>query len=60
MKKTYIIPAIQAYNVQAMSVIALSIQDGNADNSDVLTKDKGDWDLWNTSGSDDAFDKDAD
>lgn len=47
MKKTYIEPAIQANEAQALAMMAVSLQDGAADPSkDVLTKEDDDWELW--------------
>ena len=45
--KTYIIPALQVNEAQAQSMMAVSIQNGNADpDKDVLTKEDKDWDFW--------------
>ena len=46
MKKTYMMPAIQADKAQAANMIAVSLQDGKADGSEVLTKENNDWDIW--------------
>lgn len=40
-------PAIQANETQAATMMAVSIQGGNADPSkEVLTKENDDWDIW--------------
>ena len=47
MKKTYMMPAIQADEAQAANMMAVSLQDGKADpNTEVLTKEDDDWDIW--------------
>ncbi|MBQ9293483.1 MAG: hypothetical protein IJ219_00965 [Bacteroidaceae bacterium] len=47
MKKTYMMPALQVSEAQAVNMMAVSIQDGNADpGKDVLTKENTDWDFW--------------
>ena len=47
MKKTYMMPAMQAEEAQATEIIAVSIIDGGtADDSEVLTKENNDWDMW--------------
>lgn len=50
MKKTYIMPAVQVEEAVAVNMMAISLQNGNADpNADVLTKENDDWDLWSDS-----------
>ena len=47
MKKTDIKPALQANEAQVINMMAVSLQDGNADSSaDVLSKEDNAWDLW--------------
>ena len=47
MKKSYQKPVIQANETQAVTMMAISLQDGSADSSkDVLTKENDDWDVW--------------
>ena len=44
---TYQSPEMQAIEAWAATMIAVSIQDGNADPSkEVLTKENNDWDIW--------------
>ena len=50
MKKTYIAPTLEAVNVQAQQMMALSLQGSKADSSEALVKDN-DWDIF---GEDDA------
>ena len=47
MKKTYIVPALQACEAEVQNIMAVSLMDGNADpNAEVLTKEDNDWDIW--------------
>ena len=47
MRKTYMKPALQVAEAEAATMMALSIQGGNADSGEpVLTKEDSDWDLW--------------
>ncbi len=47
MKKTYMKPALQVNEAQVINMMAVSLQDGNADSSaDVLSKEDNSWDLW--------------
>ena len=47
MKQTYCKPMLLAEEAQAVSMIAVSIKDDNADPSkEVLTKENTDWDIW--------------
>lgn len=48
MKKTYMAPELNVQLVQTEGLIALSLQNGSADNSDALVKeDVGEWgDIW--------------
>lgn len=45
MKKTYILPAIKIEVSEVSQMMAISILDGNATNSDALAK-SSDWDMW--------------
>lgn len=46
MKKTYMVPAIQADEAQAATIMAVSLQEGSADpNTEVLTKEN-EWSIW--------------
>ena len=47
MKKMYITPAVEINETQAEQMMALSLQSGAADNSEVLTKETADWNIWN-------------
>lgn len=46
MKKIYMTPAVEINETQAEQMMALSLQSGAADNSDVLTKEQNDWNIW--------------
>ena len=48
MKKTYIIPAMQAEEAQAAQMLAesLSISNSTVDGSQALTKEDDAWDIW--------------
>lgn len=50
MKKMYVIPALHTDEVEAEQMLALSLQVGDgeiADESEVLTKQQTDWNIWN-------------
>lgn len=46
MKKNYITPAVDIYAAQTEQMMALSLQGGAADDSEVLTKGDNAWDIW--------------
>lgn len=46
MKKQYIAPVSVVRSMETQQIIALSLQTSKADDSDALTKDAGDWDIW--------------
>ena len=47
MKKMYLMPALQVNEAQVTNMMAVSLQDGNADpDKPVLTKEDADWDIW--------------
>ena len=47
MKKTYIIPELEVLTTTPQTMMALSlVSDEAADNSEVLVKEEGDWDIW--------------
>ena len=48
MKKTYIIPAMQAEEAQATQMLAesLGISDTPVDGGSALTKENDDWNIW--------------
>ncbi|MBO7137560.1 MAG: hypothetical protein J6V92_03735 [Bacteroidaceae bacterium] len=47
MRKTYMMPALHVNEAEVINMMAVSLQDGNADpNTEVLTKENVDWDLW--------------
>lgn len=56
MKKKYIAPALEAFPVEVQQIIALSLMDGKANDSDALVKDN-DWDIF---GEYEENDTDAD
>lgn len=45
MKKTYIMPAMQAQSLDTQCIIALSLRQTPADSSDALVK-SNEWDIW--------------
>lgn len=48
MKKSYITPTVEINETEAEQMMALSLQDGPADESaEVLTKENVDWNIWN-------------
>ena len=60
MKKTYISPAtlIMAVQVQQHMLVGSQVFDDPADsNYEVLTQEKGDWDIWGTNSDDDYDDE---
>ena len=47
MKKMYITPQVEISETVTASMMALSLQSGAADSSDVLgNEEKQDWDMW--------------
>ena len=46
MKKQYITPESAIQSMETQQIIALSLQTEKADDSDALTKEDGDWDIW--------------
>ncbi|MCR5850449.1 MAG: hypothetical protein K6G92_07025 [Bacteroidaceae bacterium] len=47
MKKTYNKPCIEVLHAECEEIIAVSIiQGGTADDSEVLSKENADWDMW--------------
>ena len=46
MKKMYIAPAVEINETMAACMMALSLQTGAADNSEVLGKEENDWNVW--------------
>ncbi len=46
MKKMYITPAVEINETMAASMMALSLQSGAADNSEVLGKEEENWNIW--------------
>lgn len=46
MKKMYITPAVEINETMAASMMALSLQTGAADSSEVLTKEENSWNVW--------------
>lgn len=46
MKLTYIAPLVEISEIQTEQMMALSLQQGAADGSDVLVKDNADWNIW--------------
>lgn len=47
MKKMYLTPELHVNEAQVLNMMAVSLQDGNADpDKPVLTKESDDWDLW--------------
>lgn len=41
-------PALQVNEAEVQNIVAVSLQDGNADpNAEVLTKENNNWDIWN-------------
>ena len=46
MKKMYITPAVEINETMAASMMALSLQTGAADGSEVLGKEENSWNVW--------------
>ena len=47
MKKTYMTPALQVNEAEVINMMAVSLQNGDADpDKDVLAKGEKDWDFW--------------
>ena len=47
MKKTYMMPAVQVNEAEVLDMMAVSLQDTNADpGKEVLTKEDNSWDFW--------------
>lgn len=46
MKKTYKAPVVEINEAQASQMMALSLQTGAADSSDVLGKEESTWNVW--------------
>ena len=42
----YIAPAVEINETMAASMMALSLQTGAADNSEVLGKEENEWNIW--------------
>lgn len=53
MKKKYIAPALEAFPVEVQQIIALSLMDGKANDSDALVKEN-DWDIFGEYEEDDT------
>ncbi|MBO4801461.1 MAG: hypothetical protein J5545_06285 [Bacteroidaceae bacterium] len=48
MKKTYILPTMKVEDLGVTQIIALSLKDGQADDSDALVKSNDNWDIWSS------------
>lgn len=46
MMKQYIKPAIEVTETENIEIIALSVISEKADNSEVLSKEEGSWNIW--------------
>lgn len=46
MKKMYITPAVEINETMASQMMALSLQAGAADGSEVLGKEENEWNMW--------------
>ena len=46
MKKMYITPQVEISETVTASMMALSLQTGAADGSEVLGKEENDWNVW--------------
>ena len=47
MNKTYMVHAMQVNEAEVINMMAVSLQDGNADpNAEVLTKENTGWEIW--------------
>ena len=46
MKKTYLKPNNELLQAECVQMIAVSLIDGKADDSEVLSKENNDWDMW--------------
>ncbi len=44
--KKYIKPSVELLQAESSEIIAISIVSGNADDSEVLTKENDDWETW--------------
>lgn len=44
--KQYNKPRMELLHAECTQIIAVSLQDGKADDSPVLTKENNDWDIW--------------
>ena len=44
--KKYIKPSVELLQAESSEIIAVSIVSGNADDSEVLTKENDDWETW--------------
>lgn len=42
----YVSPAVEINDAMAASMMALSLQTGAADNSEVLGKEENEWNMW--------------
>ena len=46
MRKMYIAPVVEINETTTASMMALSLQQGAADNSEVLGKEENNWNVW--------------
>lgn len=46
--KTYIVPQVEVSQAGCSTMLALSLQQGQADSSDVLTREDSHWDVWDS------------
>lgn len=46
MRKMYIAPAVEINETMTTSMMALSLQSGAADDSEVLGKEENEWNVW--------------
>lgn len=47
--KKYIVPQVGIHQTECSTMLALSLQQGSADNSDVLSRKDTEWNIWTES-----------
>lgn len=49
--KKYIVPTVDIYKSECSTMLALSLQGGNADDSEVLSRKDSEWCIWTEDGT---------
>lgn len=44
--KKYIVPTVETHKSECFAMLALSLQGGSADDSEILSREDAGWDVW--------------